>query len=57
MPLIIIGVILIAAGAASIAGQDKNQKYDSNTTRRMLKEMTGKSKAERRRIIKKYGKK
>ena len=33
MPLIILGVILIAAGAASIAGQDKHKTYDSDTTK------------------------
>ena len=57
MPLIILGVILIAAGAASIAGQDKHKTYDSDTTRQTLKDMTGKSKSECRRIIKRYGKK
>lgn len=57
MPLIILGVIFIAAGAASIAGQDKHKSYDSDTTRQMLKDMTGKSKSECRRIIKRYGKK
>lgn len=56
MPLIILGVIFIAAGAASIAGQDKRKTYDSDTTRKMLKDMTGKSKSECRRIVKKYGK-
>ena len=56
MPLIILGIIFIAAGAASIAGQDKHKSYDSDTTRQMLKDMTGKSKSECRRIVKKYGK-
>lgn len=56
MPLIILGVIFIVAGTASIAGQDKHKSYDSDTTRQMLKDMTGKSKSECRRIVKKYGK-
>lgn len=56
MPLIILGVIFIVAGAASIAGQDKHKSYDSDTTRQMLKDMIGKSKSECRRIVKKYGK-
>lgn len=56
MPLIILGVIFIAAGAASIAGQDKHKSYDSDSTRQMLKDMTGKSKSECRRILRKYGK-
>ena len=56
MPLIIICVILIASSAASIAGQDKHKTYDSDSTRQMLKDMTGKSKSECRRIIKRYGK-
>ena len=56
MPLIIIGIVLIAAGAVSIVGQEKHKTYDSDTTRQMLKDMTGKSRAECRRIIKRYGK-
>jgi len=56
MPLIILGVILIAAGVANVAGQDKRKSYDSDTTRQMLKDMTGKTKSECRRIIKRYGK-
>ena len=56
MLLIILGVIFIVAGTASIAGQDKHKSYDSDTTRQMLKDMTGKSKSECRRIVKKYGK-
>ena len=56
MPLIILGVIFIAAGAASIAGQDKRKSYDSDATRQMLKDMTGKTKSECRRILRKYGK-
>ena len=56
MPLIILGVIFIAAGVANIAGQDKRKSYDSDTTRQMLKDMTGKTKSECRRIIKRYGK-
>ena len=57
MPLIIICVILIASSAASIAGRDKHKTYDSDSTRQMLKDMTGKTKSECRRIIKRYGKK
>ena len=56
MPIVIIVAVLIAAGVANVAGQDKRKSYDSDTTRQMLKDMTGKTKSECRRIIKRYGK-
>ena len=54
MPIVIILSVLIAAGVANVAGQDKRKSYDSDTTRQMLKDMTGKSKRECKKIIKKY---
>ena len=56
MPIVIIIAVLIAAGVANVAGQDKRKSYDSDTTRQMLKDMTGKTKSECRRILRKYGK-
>lgn len=55
MPIVIILAVLIAAGVANVAGQDKQKSYDSDATRQMLKDMTGKSKRECKKIIKKYG--
>ncbi|MBQ2211749.1 MAG: hypothetical protein II410_02545 [Ruminococcus sp.] len=54
MPIVIILAVLIAAGVANVVGQDKRKSYDSDTTRQMLKDMTGKSKRECKKIIKKY---
>lgn len=56
MPIVIILAVLIATGVANVAGQDKRKSYDSDATRQMLKDMTGKTKSECRRIVKKYGK-
>lgn len=56
MPIVIILAVLIAAGVANVVGQDKRKSYDSDTTRQMLKDMTGKTKSECRRILRKYGK-
>lgn len=55
MPIVIILAVLIAAGVANVAGQDKQKSYDSDATRQMLKDMTSKSKRECKKIIKKYG--
>ena len=55
MPIVIILAVLIAAGVANVVGQDKRKSYDSDATRQMLKDMTGKSKRECKKIIKKYG--
>lgn len=54
MPIVIILAVLIAAGVANVVGQDKRKSYDSDTTRQMLKDMTGKNKRECKKIIKKY---
>ena len=56
MPIVIIVAVLIAAGVANVAGQDKRKSYDSDATRQMLKDMTSKTKSECRRILRKYGK-
>ncbi len=56
MPIVIILSVLIAAGVANVAGQDKRKSYDSDAMRQMLKDMTGKTKSECRRILRKYGK-
>ena len=55
MPFVIIGAILIACGVISISDETKKKRYKRNDTTQMLKEMTGKSKSEKRRIFKKYG--
>lgn len=55
MPLIIIIGILAACGAAGAAGADRHKHYTRNDTENMLIEMTGKSKRECRKILKRHG--
>lgn len=57
MPLIIIIGILAVCGAAGAAGADRHKRYTHNDTENMLIEMTGKSKRECRKILKRYGRK
>lgn len=57
MPLIIIIGILAVCGAAGVAGADRHKHYTHNDTENMLIEMTGKSKRECRKILKRYGRK
>lgn len=57
MPLIIIIGILAVCGAARAAGADRHKHYTHNDTENMLIEMTGKSKRECRKILKRYGRK
>jgi len=55
MPLIIIIGILAVYGAAGAAGADRHKHYTHNDTENMLIEMTGKSKRECRKILKRHG--
>ena len=55
MPLIIIFGILAICGVAGAAGADKHKHYTHNDMENMLIEMTGKSKRECRKILKRYG--
>ena len=55
MPFVIIGAILIACGLSCMADDNGKKRYKRNDATQMLKQMTGKSKAEKRRIFKKYG--
>ncbi|SCX77975.1 hypothetical protein [Ruminococcus sp. YE282] len=57
MPLIIIIGILAVCGAAGAAGADRHKHYTHKDTENMLIEMTGKSKRECRKILKRYGRK
>ena len=57
MPLIIIIGILAVCGAAGAARADRHKHYTHNDTENMLIEMTGKSKRECRKILKRYGRK
>lgn len=57
MPFVIIGAILIACGLSCMADDNRKKRYKHNDTSQMLKQMTGKSKTEKRRIFKKYGRK
>lgn len=53
MPIIIILGILAGAGAIAYAERDRGYHY--NDMDNMLKDMTGKSKNECRKILKRYG--
>ena len=55
MPIIIILGILCAAGVIEHTQHDRGYHYTTNDTENLLREMTGKSKAEKRSIIKRYG--
>lgn len=55
MPLIIIIGILAVCGVAGTAGADRHKRYTRNDTENMLIEMTGKSKRECRKILKRHG--
>lgn len=57
MPFVIIGAILIACSLSCMADDNKKKRYKHKDTTQILKQMTGKSKAEKRRIFKKYGRK
>lgn len=57
MPLIIIIGILAVCGVAGAAGADRHKHYTRKDTENMLIEMTGKSKRECRKILKRYGRK
>lgn len=57
MPIIIICGILICAGVRSGLEADKHYNYKGGDIDNMLREMTGKSKAEKRKILKRYGRK
>ncbi|MBR1373457.1 hypothetical protein IJ556_03290 [bacterium] len=56
MPLILFCIALAYAGVRISVEKDKGKTYGHNDIDNMLREMTGKSKAEKRRILKKYGK-
>lgn len=55
MPIIIICGILAICGIAGHKERDKQKTYTYTDMNNMLREMTGKSKAERRKIMKRYG--
>ena len=55
MPIIIILGILAGAGAIAYAERDRGCHYTNNDMDNMLKDMTGKSKKECRKILKRYG--
>lgn len=57
MPLLICLGILAAVGISGAINSDRGYNYTSNDMDSMLREMTGKSKAEKRRILRKYGRK
>ena len=57
MPIIIICCLLVYAGIRSGLESDRGYHYTNNDMDNMLREMTGKSKKECRRILKKYGRK
>ena len=55
MPIIIILGILGAAGVIGYTQRDRGYHYKSNDMENLLRDLTGKSKAEKRRILKRYG--
>ena len=55
MPLLIIMGILAAVGVGGAVTKDKGKKYTNNDMENMLIEMTGKSKRECKKILKKCG--
>ena len=55
MPIIVILGILAAFGVAEHAGRDRGKTYHHNDMENLLREMTGKSKVEKRSIVKRYG--
>lgn len=55
MPIIIILGILAGAGAIAHAERDRGYHYTNNDMDNMLKDMTGKSKKECQKILKRYG--
>lgn len=55
MPIIIICGILAIFGIVGHKERDKQKTYTYTDMNNMLREMTGKSKAERRKIMKRYG--
>lgn len=57
MPLLICLGILAVVGISGAINADRGYTYTSNNTDSMLREMTGKSRAEKRRILRKYGRK
>lgn len=57
MPLVKLLLVLAYKGIKEECRKDKGYSYQPCDMNNMLKEMTGKSKAECRRILKKYGRK
>ena len=55
MPIIIILGILAVCGVAGHAGRDRKKIYYHSDMEKMLCDMTGKSKRECRKILKRYG--
>lgn len=55
MPIIVMLGILCAAGVIGHTQHDRGYHYTTNDTENMLREMTGKSHTEKRKIIKRYG--
>ena len=55
MPLLIIMGILAAVGVGGAVAKNKGKRYTNNDMENMLIEMTGKSKKECKKILRKYG--
>ena len=57
MPIIIILGILGAAGVIGYTQRDRGYHYKTNDMENLLRDLTGKNKAEKRRILRQYGRK